>query len=512
MARRSIRLFLVQTAQGLTPSSGGYKANRSLLQSLTRCGDGVTVAQICYGFDDEVKLLANRAKAKGIDPKVEGWTIPHLTDEGKTINISIKTFTDEDRIMNVVIVRQPYNEVYPVRELWQDTKNYLEGQTPSGRLQILIDLFSAQISEFEPTHVMFNDALTMKITSEMASRNEFKRICVIHTAEQLPFGPYCGGIFGHCTSPAIEDKLLRGLDGIWSVSKAIQKYAWDYGKLPTKFMVHSTLSYLDKETGGMPLVRNNVDKFEVGMVNPCPHKGLHILLQLAKALPHVKFVTWTSWGSQEVHLDMLRAMPNIAIEPTTRNTDEIWDRIRVLLAPSVWLEAWGIIVTEAQLRGIPVIASNAGGLAEAKLGLKYCIPVKLVTGERADEGDYVVPDQDLAPWVESIETLVFDNKAYEELAAETALKTAKWLNSLDDREHEKWLTSMMDDKTQNETELTNGTGKIDTVTITGNNKVENGDNVSNSIDVQEQTSIHTVITSRNGNLPKSDHTEGSKKA
>ena len=82
--------------------------------------------------------------------------------------------------------------------------------------------------------------------------------------------------------------------------------------------------------------------------------------------------------------------------PTTLHTNEIWDRIKVLLAPSIWYEAWGIVVTEAQLRGIPVIASNAGGLREAKLGLPYCIPVKMVNGERQN-GDYIFPEQNIAP-------------------------------------------------------------------------------------------------------------------
>lgn len=32
----------------------------------------------------------------------------------------------------------------------------------------------------------------------------------------------------------------------------------------------------------------------------------------------------------------------------------------LVLAPSVWLEAWGMVVTEALLRGVPCIVSDAG--------------------------------------------------------------------------------------------------------------------------------------------------------
>lgn len=136
------------------------------------------------------------------------------------------------------------------------------------------------------------------------------------------------------------------------------------------------------------------------------------------------------------------------IEPTTKNTDEIWDRIKVLLAPSLWHEAWGIVVTEAQLRGIPVIASNAGGLPEAKIGLPYCIPVKEVTGERHPNGDYVVQEQDIAPWVEALNKVMTDREAYESLADLTATKASEWLCGLDEHAHEKWLLSLTHGKDQ----------------------------------------------------------------
>ena len=130
--------------------------------------------------------------------------------------------------------------------------------------------------------------------------------------------------------------------------------------------------------------------------------------------------------------------------PTTSDTDDIWDRIKVLIAPSVWHEAWGIIVTEAQLRGIPVIASNAGGLPEAKIGLPYCIPIKMITGERHEDDSYVVPEQDIAPWKVVLEKLMKDPEEYRMVAARTAKESAEWLRNLDERAHEKWLIEMMD--------------------------------------------------------------------
>lgn len=100
-------------------------------------------------------------------------------------------------------------------------------------------------------------------------------------------------------------------------------------------------------------------------------------------------------------------------------------------------------MTEAQLRGIPVIASNAGGLPEAKIGLPYCIPVKEVTGERQANGDYVVPEQDIAPWEAALEKVMSDRNEYQALQSLTATKAGEWLTGLDRRAHEKWLLSMM---------------------------------------------------------------------
>jgi len=101
-----------------------------------------------------------------------------------------------------------------------------------------------------------------------------------------------------------------------------------------------------------------------------------------------------------------------------------------------------MVVTEAQLRGIPVVASNAGGLREAKLGLPYIIPVNLITGEKDHNDDYKVPEQDIDPWVAVIEHLMTNDMEYQVLASVTAETTAEWLASLNEHVHEEWLLEM----------------------------------------------------------------------
>lgn len=111
----TLRVFLVQTAQGLTPSCGGYKSNISLLRTLR--GYGHAVAQLCYGSEDEIEQSAKRAELKGIEPNVVTYPVLPVEDpRGVMHELFVKTFSDEDDIHNIVISRRQFNAAYPVRE------------------------------------------------------------------------------------------------------------------------------------------------------------------------------------------------------------------------------------------------------------------------------------------------------------------------------------------------------------------------------------------------------------
>jgi glycosyltransferase involved in cell wall biosynthesis len=119
--------------------------------------------------------------------------------------------------------------------------------------------------------------------------------------------------------------------------------------------------------------------------------------------------------------------------------EEAWRDIKVLLVPSLWFEAWGIVLVEAHLRGIPVISSDAGALPEAMLGLNYIVPVNPIKGNRNDKGTYIVPDQDIEPWVDIVNKLMRNKSEYEEISMKVRDTTSHWLKNMDELALENWL-------------------------------------------------------------------------
>jgi glycosyltransferase involved in cell wall biosynthesis len=122
--------------------------------------------------------------------------------------------------------------------------------------------------------------------------------------------------------------------------------------------------------------------------------------------------------------------------------EDAWKDIKVLLVPSLWLEAWGMVVVEAQVRGIPVVSSDSGALPEAKLGIPSIVAVNSLTGKHDQEGKYVIPSQDIEPWAQALEKLLKDKDEYESVANQARVETADWLTGLDEKAHEKWLESI----------------------------------------------------------------------
>lgn len=104
-------------------------------------------------------------------------------------------------------------------------------------------------------------------------------------------------------------------------------------------------------------------------VNPHPLKGVDLAIALARACPDIPFDFVESWTLSDDQRSALRqsiaGLHNVTLHARTDDMREHYGRARVVLVPSRWEETWGRIASEAHYSGIPVLATQIGGLSEA---------------------------------------------------------------------------------------------------------------------------------------------------
>ncbi|HJP95520.1 MAG TPA: glycosyltransferase family 4 protein [Pyrinomonadaceae bacterium] len=237
--------------------------------------------------------------------------------------------------------------------------------------------------------------------------------------------------------------LLRRTGGIITVSNYMRDYIKRWSGLD------STVLYLPSYGPG-PFTRfHNFDSGYVTMVNPCAYKGISIFLPLARSLPEVKFGAVPFWGTTPQDRAALLELPNVTFLEPVVNLDDLFKQTKVLLVPSLWGEAFPQVVGDAMLRGIPVMASNAGGLPETKLGVDYVIPVNMIERYVLDSENQVqpvVPEQDITPWTETLRSLLADRALYERVAFDSREAALSYVNSLGPHHVEQYLEGLAADR------------------------------------------------------------------
>ena len=189
---------------------------------------------------------------------------------------------------------------------------------------------------------------------------------------------------------------------------------------------------------------DNFDRGSIAMINPCAVKGISLFLSIAERLPQCSFGALPGWGTTAADRAALELLPNITLLPHARHIDDFLCGVRLLLAPSLWYEGFGLIVMEAMLRGIPVIASDSGGLREAKRGTGYVIPVNTIERYQPAYDEHamplpVVPDNDPEPWVQAIRKLTTDWTAYNHESAISRAAALEFVRHLSALEMERFL-------------------------------------------------------------------------
>ena len=108
----------------------------------------------------------------------------------------------------------------------------------------------------------------------------------------------------------------------------------------------------------------------IGFVGtPVWHKGLHVLIEAARLMPPDAF-TLAVHGDTAVFPDYIAALRAraqglpIEFKDSFSRSDAaaVYDALDVLVVPSIWLENSPLVVHEAFMAGVPVVASRIGGL------------------------------------------------------------------------------------------------------------------------------------------------------
>lgn len=142
-----------------------------------------------------------------------------------------------------------------------------------------------------------------------------------------------------------------------------------------------------------------------------PIKGVETSFALAARRPDIPFHFVESWPVSQAEFKAYRmraeALGNVTIHRRSTDMKQFYAETRILLVPSVWEEAWGRVVTEAQLSGIPAIVSKRGGLPES-----------------VGAGGIVVSvDADIDAWEVALSQLWNDQDLYSELASSALIRS-----------------------------------------------------------------------------------------
>jgi len=294
----------------------------------------------------------------------------------------------------------------------------------------------ARIREFQPDWVLVSSEDVSHVLLREASAAAPGRIVYLaHTPQFYPFGPESW----HPDSTGAE--AARRAAGVVAIGHHMAGYIQQHLGRPAA-VIHPPIY-------GQPPFRR-FGRFGSGfvlMINPCAVKGLGLFLELAARFPEIEFAALNGWGTTAADRAALAARPNTRLLENVPDIETVLAEARLLLMPSVWYEGFGLIAMEALLRGLPVIASNSGGLLEAKDGTGFVLPVQPVERYEPVFDDTlmpraVIPAQNLEPWAGALHTLLTNEAEYWRESEASRAAALRFVEKLDAADFERYLLQL----------------------------------------------------------------------
>jgi surfactin synthase thioesterase subunit/glycosyltransferase involved in cell wall biosynthesis len=369
-----MRILLASNAQYFPAHGGGERSNRMLIEALAVRGHECRVVTRIdrFGEDGARKLLAQLSER-------------HIQAERQATSVRF--------LLNGVTVVAATNP------------------------QSFRAFFVAEKDTFRPDVIVASTDDPAQLLLEASLEDETARTVFLARATiALPFGPDAA------FASREKTEMLRPVDGILGVSQYVASYIQEHSGMEA---VHVPIAL--PEPGPHPLVGNFDNEF-VTLANPCAVKGITIFIALARAFRHLAFAGVPTWGTTAEDLELMRAEPNITLLPKVDRINDLLKRTRVLLMPSLWAEARSRMAVEGMMAGVPTMASDLGGLPEAKMHIPYILPVRRITAYSQQLDAQMVPianvpEQDCGPWEQALDRLTSDRNHWEELS-QLSRKTA----------------------------------------------------------------------------------------
>jgi len=257
-------------------------------------------------------------------------------------------------------------------------------------------LFREYMDQVKPdiVHIQHLSHLSTNIIDLVKDEYGIPILFTLHDFWMLCFrGQLTDPLFNRCTGPSPErclrcarfffkntvdivdidyyrrhmNRILGRVDLFLSPSKFLMNMFIRHG-IPKNKIVYSRygfrkdlIKYKDRKHSSGSIIRFGF----IGRI--VPTKGVHILLKAFNRMrnKNARLLVFGYYGNL---LSYLKRYANERVYFMggfhNREIDKILDQIDVLVVPSIWYENSPLVIQEAFLAGIPVIASNIGGMAE----------------------------------------------------------------------------------------------------------------------------------------------------